>query len=230
MKKILFGTTLLTFLLLGVGGKTSLVLANDELVDNTIDTTAIQIDEKQPEVFQDDFKNEQELNSYVTSLLQDPNVEGVSVVDKGLKSNLARSNWPDYQWRPIGKGRYLAPWGFNANTYGSIINSVAGDPGTTIGLNYSRSVSASVNSTLGVEAGPLNLAVGFNVSGSYKVSFTGSYKVENTVNGRKVKRLTLTARPVYMNKKFVLKRIDGVKVNSVAKKPVGIYYAKSYTF
>lgn len=120
--------------------------------------------------------------------------------------------------------------GVGNDSYGSVINKVAGNPGTTIGLSYSKSVSATLSGSGGVSTPVIDVTVGFRTSKSYSVSYTGSYKVESKANGKNVKIVTMSAKPIYQNHRFQTKTKAGISGMLIAKKPIGIYYSKSYTY
>lgn len=217
-------------------------------------TAQAQADSPQnPVIYSDDFADEEELNDKLIELLTDPNVEGVSVIHeeqstlKSLnelrhrsvsdKEQLAensigissQSGLPLWQYKNYGSYRIQRiPNG--SNTYGPVINKVSGDPGGTLKLDYSKSVAASATSSFGLDLKYVNAAVGFHVTKNYLVSYSGNMKVPKKNNGKKVKKLTMEARPIFENRKIRVWHLGEYQGVTTAKKPVGIYYKKVFTY
>ncbi|SDZ48763.1 hypothetical protein SAMN05421736_11476 [Evansella caseinilytica] len=205
-----------------------------------------------PVIYAEDFADEEELYEKVTELLNDPNVEGVSVINEeqstpGSLNELTAGSVASREqvsennvgilsaWLRPGQYRTHGPYRIQRinngkDTYGSTINKVAGDPGVTIKLDYSKSVAASHTSTFGLDLKYVNAAVGFNTTRSYTVSYSGSIKVPKKNNGKKVKRLTMEAKPIFENRHLRVWHKREYKGVTTAKKPVGIYYKKVFTY
>ena len=99
-----------------------------------------------------------------------------------------------------------------------------GTPGVSVGMNRSKSISASCS----VSGIPILKAVsaklGFNVTGSYSVGVSSSWVVPERWNGKKVKYGYIVAKPVYDNWKYSVyidsNRIDETfLMNGTAQKP-----------
>lgn len=111
----------------------------------------------------------------------------------------------------------------------SILWKTSGVPGVTIGLNFTKSRSASVSTTYGASYHDISQSLSFTVGKSYSVSSSGSYKVPKSRGGKKIKRTEVTGQPIY--KKYsmkVSKRNDilyryDYKGILYAYKPIGVH-------
>lgn len=181
-------------------------------------------------LYYEDFLNQEDLDLKITKLLKDDAVPGVLVVHKEEYSNLAPQAIPIGQWRnwQNGKVKYN---GKRTDTYGPTLSTVAGDPGIIIDLSYSDSHAASHSGDFGLSDAGVNLAVGFAVTGSYSVSYAGSYKIPSKDNGKDVTRANLNIKVVYANHSYTVKNASYPNGKTgTAKKPYGIYYEKVITY
>ncbi|MCR6111735.1 hypothetical protein HXA35_15405 [Bacillus sp. A301a_S52] len=203
---------------------TSTALAKTETKEEVI------LEQEPIKLYYEDFINEEELELEITNLLNDDSVSGVLVVHKNEKNPIYTSAFPIGQWRnwKNGKIRYN---GKKEDTFGSTINTVAGDPGLTIQLDYKKAHSATYSGNFGLNATGITMAVGFSVTSSYEVSYKGSYKVPKKHNGKKVKRAQLNGKIVYANHSYTVKSPSYPQGKTgTAKKPYGVYYQKNITY
>lgn len=197
--------------------------------DRNIDEEVLENNKNIVEVYIQDFPSEEELSNYTTELMQDPDVDGVRVLNRDLASTSAqRRALPLRQWVTV-SGKRMRFNGRMSDVAGATINSVAGAPGITIGLDYTKSIAASYTGSATLNATIVSATVGFSVSKSYSVSYKGNYKVEEKNKGKKVKKVTLNAKPLYARYSYSNKSKNGIS-NYVAKKPMGIEYSKVYTY
>lgn len=178
------------------------------------------------------YSNETQENDKFVKIEDD---KGITIIDKSLlnetytkdSSEKTTDNDNEIESRiasyKVKDKRYIGQY----IDYNKALNTVSGNSGVTLNLNCSKTIQASVSTTFGVSASDISNVVGFNVSKSYSVSYTGSYKVPSNV-----KRATLTAYPLYDKYEYgiYLKGKLGqpdVKVKTgYALKPIGIHYEK----
>ena len=134
--------------------------------------------------------------------------KGITIIDKSLLNTVSTENENDDEIL-------------------SRIKTISGNSGVELNLTYSKSVEASVSTTFGVSKSDISNEVGFNVSKSYSVSYSGTYTVPSNV-----KRATLTAYPLYDKYEYgiylkgKLGQPDVKMKTGYALKPIGIHYEK----
>lgn len=120
-----------------------------------------------------------------------------------------------------------------------LLNTLWGQPGITINLTNSHSASATVSAGFSVDHRMLGGSLGFSTTSTHTVSYSGSYKVPGTVNGRKVSRVKLNAYPVlsiYSFDWYEPERHNLIftkmvfKGTGTAGKPVGVSYTKTFEY
>lgn len=110
-------------------------------------------------------------------------------------------------------------------TLGDVIyTSDEGVPGVNVGMNRTKSISASCSVTGVPIIKAISAKLSFNVTASYSVGASSSWTVPETVNGKKVRYGYLVARLVYDNWKYAVyidsNRIDETfLMNGTAQKP-----------
>lgn len=100
-------------------------------------------------------------------------------------------------------------------------------------MNLTKSISASASTTFSgaVTKSAISSAVGFSITSSTSVSYTGSYTVPSNA-----KKATLTAYPLYNKYSYGIylrgkgSLPDTLMTTGIALKPIGIYYSKSVTY
>lgn len=123
-----------------------------------------------------------------------------------------------------------------SNTTGSSDLAIAtGQPGITVSITKTKSVSTTLSATFGATYSAISGAVGWNVTGSTSISISGSAKVPSKYNGKSVKTMTLHAKPVYKVKSFdVYKYVPGyinTKLGTgTTKKAYGVSFTKTYVY
>lgn len=181
-------------------------------------------------LYYEDFESEEELDAKVTELLNDESVSGVQVISKAEDSMIGpRAVRLPGKWYTHGAGRIK--YYKLSDSYGPIINSVASDPGVTMKLSYNKKHSATYSGDFGLNSTIVSLTVGFNVTSSYSVSYSGSYKVPTNANNRTVKRATVSSKLIYQRRSYTVVSPKYPKGKTgTAKKPIGIYYQKKLTY
>lgn len=128
--------------------------------------------------------------------------KGITVLDKTLLDNNELINSNDFfeegdtsdnakiAYYSVKNAKYVSEY----IDYGNARYKTSGASGITIGLNLTKSISASALTTFNgaVTKSAISSAVGFSVTSSTSVSYTGSYTVPSNV-----KKATLTAYPLY---------------------------------
>lgn len=186
-----------------------------------------------------DLDDRQESLEKITKLLSDSSVENVIVLDDSLGEEKqyeimemkGRSKYYHYRVKDV---RYVG------QIYGTTVLAKAnGEPGTTLAISVSKSVSASYNATVNIPSSYVTSGVGFSVTKSTTIAVSGSATVPKKHSGKKVKRMTLIAYPLYDKYSFTAQRQLVKNViqypwedwgTGTALKPVGYYFAKSYTY
>ncbi len=102
--------------------------------------------------------------------------------------------------------------------------SVSGDPGVTLSLSQMKSTSFSASSNVAWNVkGKAQATLGFNFTKSYTIGHSGSRKVPNTYNGRKVKRAELKAYRLYDKHTF---KVTWTSIHVRKPQYYGTYWAK----
>lgn len=128
--------------------------------------------------------------------------KGITVLDKTLLDNNELINSNDFfeegdtsynakiAYYFVKNAKYVSEY----IDYGNAIYKTSGASGITIGLNLTKSISASASTTFNgaVTKSAISSAVGFSVTSSTSVSYTGSYTVPSNA-----KKATLTTYPLY---------------------------------
>ena len=115
-----------------------------------------------------------------------------------------------------------------SNTTGSSdLAVVTGQPGITISITKTKTVSTTLSATFGATYKAISGAVGWNV--------TGSTTVPSKHNGKAVKTRTLHAKSVYKVKNFDVYRyvpgyVSTKKGTGTTKKACGVSFTKTYSY
>lgn len=165
-------------------------------------------------------------NNYSMSYLED----GITIIDNSLLNSSFDISQLSINDMPLRAPRYKVQDVKNLGTYVDYSRSfgtVSGNKGVTINLSKSISVSSSISSSFGASYGQVSSAVGFNVSSSSTLTYSGSYKVPSNVS-----RAELIAYPLYQRYQYsvYLKGKSWIKDTKLgvgyAYKPIGIHYNK----
>lgn len=181
------------------------------------------------ELYYEDFESKEELEAKVTEFLNDESVSGVQVIPKEENMLPLQAVRLPGEWYKYGnsKIKFLK----RSNKFGPAVNSVVSDSGITIHLNDSNSYPAIYSGNSGLNAPIISMIVGFNVTGSYTVSFSGSYTVPEKVNNKKVESVQLNSKLIYQMVSYtVVSPAHPNGKTGTAKKSVGIYYEKETTY
>ncbi len=194
-----------------------------------------------------DLSNPETYEEELSNLLSDPNVEEVIVMDDSIHDNITSSQ-PVVQRGNVGILGAVTTYTYRITnvlsaldiTGSSIIGSAEGEPGITIGISTTKSISNSYSLSASVVASDtVTTAVGFNVTKAVSVSISGSAPVPSTYNGKAVKSMTLNAYPIYATKTFTIQRhksIGGINYGwsnygtGSAKTPKGVSFKKTYVY
>jgi hypothetical protein len=84
----------------------------------------------------------------------------------------------------------------------AVVATASGDPGVTISVSKSVSVSNTVSSTFGASNSIISGAVGWSITGSSTVGVQGSFLVPKKDSGKNVAKGHLDARLIYKKKAF----------------------------
>lgn len=186
----------------------------------------------------DDSMTNSEKKSRIDEYLADPALESLIVLNA---SELLEEHVPYENINPkarLGINMYKVNNIRNGNyvTGTSVIAIAIGEPGITIGISQTKKVATTISSSYGASNSVLTASLGWDVTKSESVSISGSVKVPNTVNGKKVAKLAFEAYPVYKTKKFDVHKMPWYSIywnlegTGTAKKASGVEYKKSYTY
>ena len=155
--------------------------------------------------------------------------KGITIIDKSLLDTVSNENENDNEIMSriasykVKDKKYIGQY----IDYNKALKTISGNSGVELNLSYSKSVEASVSTTFGVSKSDISSEVGFNVSKSYTVIYSGTYTVPSNV-----KRATLTAYPLYDKYEYgiylrgKLGQPDVKMKTGYALKPIGIHYEK----
>lgn len=179
-------------------------------------------------VYADDFLDKDSLKEEVNQLLNQEDIDAVSIVSKTLKENVAQSA---SNWRRIGIDKQIRFEGVSHYTYEETLNTSSGAPGIKIDLASSKEVPVPVEltETAGIAPVMISSIVGFSTKSKYPISYVGSYTIPDTYKDQEIKRVRLHATAVYANYRFVTRESGSLTVRFV-KKPVGMDYQKFYEY
>ncbi len=186
----------------------------------------------------DDSMTNSEQKTIIDEYLANPELESLIVVNASelLEEHVhsedinprARLGVNMYKVNNIRNGSYV--------TGTSAIAIAIGEPGVTIGISQTKKVATTISSSFGASNSALTASLGWDVTKSESVSISGSVKVPNTVNGKKVAKLAFEAYPVYKTKKFDVHKMPWYSIywnlegTGTAKKAYGVEYKKTYTY
>ncbi|KQL36304.1 hypothetical protein AN960_16950 [Bacillus sp. FJAT-25509] len=186
----------------------------------------------------DDSMTNSEQNAIIDGFLANPELESLIVLNA---SELLEVHVPYDDIKPkarLGVNMYKVNNIRNGSdvTGTSAIATAIGEPGVTIGISQTKSVATTISSSYGASNSALNASIGWDVTKSTSVLITGSVKVPNTVNGKKVAKLALKAYSVYKTKKFDVHKMPWYSIywdlegTGTANKANGVEYKKTYTY
>ena len=156
--------------------------------------------------------------------------KGITIIDKTLLNKTYNENESEPEITPrmarykVKNKRYLGQY----IDYNNTLRTVSGNGGVNLNLTFSKTLQSSVSTTFGVSKSDISSTVGFNVSSSYTVSYSGSYLVPSNV-----KRATLKAHPLYEKYEYGIYlrgrmgQPDVKMKTGYALKPIGIHYEKN---
>lgn len=164
---------------------------------------------------------------YVEEFKVPLNDENKKIMKDSVVSSKAFIKFPPEKWTIKGKK-------YTGETVGKkVLWKTAGDPGITISLAKSLSVSTGVTATFGMPIKEMNAQIGFTINKTVTVTNTGSYKVPKKHKGKKVKKATVEAYALYDNWSYkvyytgiLALKSEEYKGTGRAYKPSGIYFKK----
>lgn len=222
MKKILLSSILLSTFLIGA----NIALADENNGSDFVndESSLLEITDDSLILNKKDFSSEEELNNKISYYLESGEFKTINVIEEteGLEENLPNINSrASYIQAP--NGEKLVFSGIN-NSTGSVLNQVSGQTNMTINLSYSKTVSRSLSGQGGIKNSFISAQVGYSVTGSDKVSFSGTYKVP-----KNVKRATITGRTLYRNHNYNVYKNGRYNRSLQVKRPTGISYSYTLT-
>ena len=116
------------------------------------------------------------------------------------------------------------------------IASATGQPGDSLTISTSKTVATTVGATFGASYKTISGAVGWNVTGTTKVKVACKAKVPKYRNKKRIKSMTLHARPVYCVKQYdVYKYVPGYLnekrgTSDTKKAYTGVSFIKTYKY
>ncbi|MEB7454809.1 hypothetical protein [Lysinibacillus sphaericus] len=198
-------------------------------------SSAAELNNEEIVVDRANYNSELDFENAVNSYMNDENILTVTVIDSNrtIEENLGVQ--PMSAFVPYADNVFLA-----GRTQGTqLLNTLWGEPGIEISLTNTFSASATLDGTIsGFNKNSVSIAVGFSVSSTHAVSYTGKYTAPANHNGKKVRRVELSAYPVLDQYHFDYwvpeRQIISTKYvragSGVAGKPVGVSYTKTYRY
>lgn len=197
----------------------------------SINEESITIDNTMPVVEQQKAINEFE---------NDPNVTELIILDETLieDNNYRAEELTEGLIQPMaGVPRYRVTGVKNGSDYtGGAVATTSGEPGMTLAISQTKSIETTVSASFGASSKILSAGIGWNTTGSTKISISGSYKVPSKVGTKNVKTATLKAHTVYKTKKYNVQKMAWNSFSwehngtGTAKKAYGVSFKKSYTY
>ncbi|MDR3224724.1 MAG: hypothetical protein LBT52_00300 [Clostridiales Family XIII bacterium] len=175
----------------------------------------------------DDFSEIRTLGYWIGQLLKDPSVSHVIALYEDDNEHIAPVTTLSVS---------LLPWRVkNVKTlsYGLSSNPIAitsGQPDITIGTAKTSSIPSSYAASFGVAASVVSASVGFRVTGSTSMTYSGTWTIPSKHNGKSVKKGYLEARTIYLRKSYDIYRLSTRQGTGTAKKAKGVDFSKSYTY
>ena len=190
-----------------------------------------------------DLQSPGSYRSQVDLFLSDPSIDEVTVLDALVGNSLSViSADPIIEPNTVVIYRYRAVnvHDLSDQTGTTKIATSQGEPGVTVSISKTVSVSNSFTTTLGgIQAGTVTASVGFNVSASESIAVGGSALVPETHDGKAVLYMNLDAYTVYSRKGFDVERhksSNGMNFGwsaygtGTAKRAYGVSFKKTYTY
>ena len=188
-----------------------------------------------------DYDKPDKLENDVYKYLSDTDIDGVIVLteecSEDIYTSLNRDTIPDIFPLTTSPVYYQVK---NVVSKGDVTGTsdlaiAVGEPGITVSIEKTKSVSTTLSATFGATHSAISAAVGWDVTGSESVSIKGSAKVPSKHNDKIVKTMTLHAKPVYKVKEFdVYRYVPGYVNDKVGtgktKKARGVSFTKTYVY
>ncbi|WP_414841325.1 hypothetical protein [Enterococcus saccharolyticus] len=206
MKKIFLSLLLSLSLFGGLGN----ILVHAE-EDNLISNGSI-AEGKTITLITSDYASDEDVNNAISNYLESGEVTTVNVIDAILLEDETLNN--NISTRASGlSGSYIET--------GALLNKVSGPTGMTLNLAYTKSISRSISGQYGISNSFISATVGYSVSGSDTVSFSGTYTVP-----KQYKRATISGYALNQVKRLsVYKTGPRFDRYIYSKRPIGISYS-----
>lgn len=217
MKKIFLSLLLSLSLFGGLGN----ILVHAE-EDNLISDGSI-AEGKTITLITSDYASDEDVNNAISNYLESDEVTTVNVIDATLLEDETLNN--NISTRASGliktnTGESIGLSGSYTET-GALLNKVSGPTGMTLNLAYTKSISRSISGQYGISNSFISATVGYSVSGSDTVSFSGTYTVP-----KQYKRATISGYALNQVKRLsVYKTGPRFDRYIYSKRPIGISYS-----
>lgn len=189
-----------------------------------------------------DYDKPDKLENDVYKYLSDTDIDSVIVLteecSEDIYTSLNRGTIPDSS--PLTTSPVYYPVKNVVNkgnvTGTSDLAMAIGEPGITVSIEKTKSVSTTLSATFGATYGAISAAVGWDVTGSESISIKGSAKVPSKHNNKKVKTMTLHAKPIYNVKEFDVYRYvpgyvnDKLGTGKTQKAVQAVSFTKTYVY
>lgn len=187
------------------------------------------------------YSTKELLEKNLMEALSDPNIDEVKVInienEEIYENNISQEEIAEIMPQTTSSVYYQVKNVRKSSDYTgkSDIAIATGQPGVTVSISKSKSVSTTLSATLGATYSKISAAVGWNVTGSTSISIKGSAKVPSKHNNKNVKTMTLHAKAIYKVKKFdVYRYVPGYTNTKIGtantKKAYGVSFTKTYTY
>lgn len=146
----------------------------------------------------------------VDDLLSDDDITEVIYVDPYLAEDDYLLEEDDSLITPnaiINRYRVRGVKKISDKTDSGAIAVASGQPGMTLAINQTKSVSTTTSAKFGASDKMISAEVGWSTTGSTAISISGSYKVPSKANGKKVKSCKLSAHAIRKRKSFIVDKM-----------------------
>ncbi|MDT8718274.1 hypothetical protein IAI10_16525 [Clostridium sp. 19966] len=149
-----------------------------------------------------------------------------SIIQNKTKGTITPNSWDTLYYYIKSTTNYGSGW---YDSTDDLMWDLWWDGPDTAVVSHTESISASVSDTLGVSESGISASVGFNVAGSYSVTFSSTTPVPSgeTLNVKVYRTFQKVSFEVWEDNAFEANKYYGT---GYAYKPNGAYFAKSWYY
>lgn len=186
----------------------------------------------------DDTMSIEKQRNLIDAQLNDPDVETVDVISTDVASDIDTSADIPSSRGVLVSDHKISNVQKKANSAGSnVLSADEGPPGLVLSISHAYTITHTFSATFGATVAKINSALSWGTSLSETRTVTGTFAVPSTENGKKVKKATLTAYPLYEVKTYdVSTKIAGLSQpwkysgTGTAKRFIGASFTKTFVY